>query len=268
MWETCLAERSSREETPADGEFVWIQVLWEWMPWCWAEPWVDPFPAVLSARGGALREESFSWRNFKQQCSDVRENIFERRSHHLESPPRLNKPLSDNVGAWCIGGSGSYYTAQGMKTVCWKLYAFTSSQTNVHFWQWGHSQLTQGFTLCLHWERRTAVLSSCQDRLSDFGCHSNLSCSWQTTDTATEFLCWCHLNLFNLMKYTQWRHHSTYTVYSIPLWTLNLLSADCIKPEEPKKALWCVCAMKLFCSNICFIWRAELWAELLFCCRG
>lgn len=81
---------------------------------------VNPFPAVLSARARVLVEWCFSWRNFKQQCSDVRENIFERRSHNLETPPPLNKPLSDNVGAWCIGGSGYYYMAKGMKTVCWK----------------------------------------------------------------------------------------------------------------------------------------------------
>lgn len=61
---------------------------------------VDPLPAGLFARARALGEGSFSWRNFKQQCSDLRENIFERRSHDLEGPPPLNKPLSDNGGAW------------------------------------------------------------------------------------------------------------------------------------------------------------------------
>lgn len=86
---------------------------------------VNPFPTVLSAHGRALREWCFSWRNFKQHCSDVRENIFERRSHNLETPPPLNKLPSDNVGACCIGGSGYYYMAQGMKTVCWKPSAFS-----------------------------------------------------------------------------------------------------------------------------------------------
>lgn len=81
---------------------------------------VNPVPAVFSARGRPLGEWYFSWRNFKQLCSDVRENIFEKRSHHLETPPPLNKPPSDNVGAWRIGCSGYYYMAEGMKTVCWK----------------------------------------------------------------------------------------------------------------------------------------------------
>lgn len=83
----------------------------------------------------------------------------------------------------------------------------------MYFWQRSHSQLTQGFTLCLHSIRRTAVPSSCQDSLSNFGCHSSLSCSWQTTNTATEFLNLCHLNLWNQLKYTHSANISMHMQY-------------------------------------------------------